>query len=345
VKIQAGEVEGFLRQPPAGAVAILVYGPDSGLVKERMDRLAQGVVGDLQDPFRIVDLDGAGLKKDPARLADEVGALSFTGGRRVVRVRQAADTLAGLFEDFLERTPPGGALVLVEGGDLAARSTLRKLFESARVAAAVPCYPDDARSLPGVIREALRAEGLGIEADALTHLAANLGSDRQVTRRELEKLALYKGSGTVTLDDAETCVGDSAASSIDALIHAAAGGRQDELDRALVRVLGEGTAPVAILRAASRHFQRLHLIRGMVDRGLSVDAAVQKLRPPVFFKAADALKAQGRLWSAEALGRALDLLTEAEMDCKTTGMPDVAICSRALMRLAQAAGAASRRGS
>jgi DNA polymerase-3 subunit delta len=32
----------------------------------------------------------------------------------------------------------------------------------------------------------------------------------------------------------------------------------------------------------------------------------------------------------------LSILLEAELDCKTTGMPDVAVCARALLRIAQA---------
>jgi DNA polymerase-3 subunit delta len=36
----------------------------------------------------------------------------------------------------------------------------------------------------------------------------------------------------------------------------------------------------------------------------------------------------------------LSILLEAELDCKTTGMPDRALCSRALLRIAQAARAA-----
>ena len=39
----------------------------------------------------------------------------------------------------------------------------------------------------------------------------------------------------------------------------------------------------------------------------------------------------------------LKILTEAELDCKTTGMPDQAICERALLRVAHAA-AGSRGG-
>ncbi|MEO5335421.1 MAG: DNA polymerase III subunit delta [Magnetospirillum sp. WYHS-4] len=343
MKIQGGDVESFLRQPPVNLAAILVYGPDSGLVKERLDALARSVVGNLQDPFRLVELDAAGLKRDPARLSDEARALSFGGGKRVVRIRQAGDAAGPILEEFLASAPGGAAMVLVEGGDLASRSPLRKVFEQAKNGAAVACYADDARSLPGVIRETLQARGLTLAPDALAFLAENLGSDRLVTRQELEKLALYCGKGMVTLEDARACVGDSAASSLDALVGAAAGGKPDELDLALQRALAEGVAAVGILRAAGRHFHRLHLVRGLVDRGMAPDAAVQKLRPPLFFKTADAFRAQLRLWTGIGLARALEILTEAEIDCKTTGMPDDAVCARALMRLAQAAGAGERR--
>jgi len=34
---------------------------------------------------------------------------------------------------------------------------------------------------------------------------------------------------------------------------------------------------------------------------------------------------------------AMDIITEAENDCKVTGYPPETVCSRALMRIAQAA--------
>ena len=58
--------------------------------------------------------------------------------------------------------------------------------------------------------------------EALAYLAANLGGDRQLTRRELEKLVLYKGDagGRVELADALACVGDSADLTLDDLAYA-----------------------------------------------------------------------------------------------------------------------------
>ena len=94
MKASAADLKRLLRDPDFGFA--LFYGPDHGLVRERADALAARIVEDIHDPFRTVDLSGAALKRDPARLADEAAALSFTGGRRLVRVEDADDDVARL---------------------------------------------------------------------------------------------------------------------------------------------------------------------------------------------------------------------------------------------------------
>jgi len=341
MKIAASRAEAFVGRPDPKVAAVLVYGPDRGLVRERAERLARTVVDDPTDPFCTVELSAADLKADPARLGDEAAAVSLGGGRRLVRVREATDAAAGVFVDFFASARAADALTVVEAGDLAKRSALRRAFEDAVNAAAVPCYVDDARSLGAVIAEGLAAHGLKAAPDALAFLTANLGADRSVTRSELEKLALYVGGpGVVTLEDAAACVGDSAATSLDDVVLAAGGGDLAGLEKALGRALGEGVTPIALLRAANRHFQKLHWLRGQMAAGRSVEQAVAALRPPVFYRHADAIKAQVRRWPADRLARVLSILLEAEIDCKTTGMPDVAVSSRALLRIAQAGRAA-----
>src|SRR5579875_4145561 len=89
MRIAPARIADFLRRPDPQLRAVLLYGPDRGLVRERAELLAQRVCPDLADPFRIAAVDGAALVADPARLADEAVQLSLTGGRRVVRVREA----------------------------------------------------------------------------------------------------------------------------------------------------------------------------------------------------------------------------------------------------------------
>ena len=335
MKIAAQRIEAFLRRPEVAVV--LVYGPDQGLVRERARALVLSVVDDVADPFRVSELSGAFVAADPAGLADEAAALALTGGRRVVRVEDAGDGASAALESLLA-VPPCAALVVVEAGDLGKRSSLRRLFEAAEGAAAVPCYADDRASLEALIEGVLGRAGLSVSAEARAYLAQNLGADRALSVSELDKLALYMGGpGRVGVDEARAVVGDAAAVSLEHLAISVAAGDRPGLERALARAFAEGAAAVAVVRAVARHFQRLHLALGLVAAGSSPRQAMKALRPPVFFKLEDAFRLQLGRWDAGRLGRTLELLTEAELDCKTSGLPARVLSGRALMRIAQAA--------
>jgi DNA polymerase-3 subunit delta len=343
VKLPAARIAGFLKAPDPAFRAALVFGPDGGLARERADQLARGVVPDPTDPFRVADLVAAALAGDPARLHDEAAAQSLIGGRRLVRVRDAGDASAAVFDRFLRDPPPGDSFVLVEGGDLAARSTLRKLFEASPVAAAIPCYADGPRELEQLVREVLGGRGIAVSSEAAAYLVANLGGDRQVSRQELEKLALYAGDGgKVGLDEATASVGDTAALTVDDAIFAAAEGDATALERALFRAFEEGEAPVSVLRAALRHVQRLHFAGCVMAGGAGVDEAVGRLRPPLFYKAQDRFKRQLRLWPPRRAALLLAALLEAERNTKRTGLPAETICRDALLRMARGAMSAAR---
>lgn len=344
MKITGNRIESFVSNPDPAARAVLVYGPDAGLVRERAERLCRTVLEDLGDPFRVAELNADQLRDDPARLADEAAQIAMTGGRRVVRLREATDGIAAAFAAFLE-APTGDALIVVEAGDLPARSKLRALFENVDNAASIACYPDTEGAITGVVRETLHHAGLWIAPDALDCLVSQLGGDRLLTRRELEKLVLYMGpgKGQVRLEDVEACVGDVAAHSIDDAILAAADGDARTVEGALARAFAEGESPVGAVRAAQRYFQRLHVAAGQVAAGEPAERAVDNLKPKLFWKIRPRFLRQLQYWSTARVAQALERLTAAEIACKSTGLPAEAMAVRCLLELAGAAERQRRR--
>jgi DNA polymerase III subunit delta len=334
MKVSAAEADRVTKNPPKGAVAALLFGPDAGLVRERSDVWLKTAVEDLTDPFRFVDFDEAALNGNPARLADEAAQMSMLGGRRAVRVRGCGNSSAKIFQTFLI-DPKGDALIAVEAGDLAKSSALRKVFEEAKNAVAIACYGDSQRDLPEVVRGQLKAEGLAIASDALSDAVSRLGSDRGVTRRELEKLALYaKGQSQVTLDDVRAVMGDEAEARSEEAVDAMGAGDFPRLDLALARLKAADVSPVAVVRQAMGHLQRILLVKARIEEGDSLDEAMRPLRPPVHFSRASSFRTQVQHWHPERLFAALDLLFEAETSCKTTAVPAMAALGQTMIEIA-----------
>ncbi|MBV9550090.1 MAG: DNA polymerase III subunit delta [Alphaproteobacteria bacterium] len=332
--IKSHEADKFVAAPPKALEAALVFGPDAGLVQERAEKLLKTVVSDLSDPFNAVDLNEAVLLGDPARLFDEAAAISMLGGRRVIRIRGAGNDLAELFESFLENHT-GDALVVLEAGDLAKSSALRKLFEGDASAAAIACYADSARDLADVVRDELRALGFALAPGAVEEAVARLGNDRGVTRRELEKLALYAhGQKQITPEDIRAVMGDESQARSESAFDAAGSGDYARLDLELERLWAADIQPAQILRGAMGHFQRLTLAKEGMARGETIDAVMRKFFPPIHFSRADSFKAQARNWNSEKLADALDMLLEAEALSRTTSVPAEAVTGRTLLNIA-----------
>ena len=51
--IKTTDVDRFIAKPDPGQPIVLVYGPDAGLVRERVDALVNASVDDPADPFAL----------------------------------------------------------------------------------------------------------------------------------------------------------------------------------------------------------------------------------------------------------------------------------------------------
>ena len=317
---------------PAPWRAVLLHGSDAGLIRARGAMLARAVLGALDDPFRLAEFDREGF----ARIPEEMASLALTGGRRVVRVRDADDRATQAVQTALDG--PGEGLLVLEAGELPPRSRLRALIERAKSAAAIGCYPEEGRALGEANRASLAAHRVTIRAEALEWLTTQLGADRLASEQELEKLALYVGpGGTVDLPDAMACTGDLAGLSLDDALFAATAGRIALAERALETALAEGAAAIGILRAAILHLQRLHRVRAAIAEGVAETEAIRHLRPPLFARRQGAFSAALRLWPEPALAGALATLFETELACKQTGAPAETLCRNAISALARRA--------
>jgi len=336
MKIQFRQIESFTKSPDKSARVILIYGPDSGLVRERCSIIGKTIVDDLNDPFNVASLSINGLLEDPARLVDEATSISMMGGDRLIRIEGGGDKLTVILKAYLE-SPSDSSLVVVKAGELSPRSSLRKLCESAKNAAALPCYVEDERGVSGVIRETIRAENKSIDQDAVSWLSAIISGDRAKVRSELEKLVIYKGDDEtpISFADAQAACGGAGQQDFDNFIYAVAGRKTEEALKAYNILMQEGVAFIAILRSLQNHFRRLHIVKSYINSGMDIETSMKKLAPPIFFKQAPFFKGQINSWSLPMLDMVMGKLTDLEAQCKKTGMPVETLCSQAILAISK----------
>ena len=332
----AARIASFLAKPDPAVRIILVYGPDAGLVRERVMHLAKLTVSDLNDPFRVASVPPSALSEDAGRLFEEMAAQALGGGRRLVRLQTPGESVAGMIGALIQEMPDADSLLLIEGGDLDKRSKLRAVCEDETpLACAIPCYVEDTAARQRTITDILTAEAIKAPREVVAALADILPPDRMAMRSELEKFAVYVGKGNAaSLADVHASVQDAGAAELDDLIFAVGGGEAKRAMQLIERLFAEQTAPVALLRAAQRHFVRLHWARAQMDNGLNATDAVKRLQPPVFWKHESAMAAQLRRWPRARAEQALRRLYDAEAAVKRTGTPDTALCAQVLLGLA-----------
>ena len=343
MKIQPAKTNIFIDNIPENVCSALVYGPDSGGVQNTLKKISENIVNDINDPFSVVNLDCAKIIEEPSIIRDEILAMSFGGGRRLITIKNAegkdvTEAIKVTVSDLPDNISRD-AFLLVSAGDLSPASALRKLYEKESILAALSCYLDDVKSLPVKINALLRERELKAESGVVEYLATYCQGDSKIVENEIEKLALYcLGKEQIELQDVYDATGNSTEANLQDICNLIFSGNRTQLEVMLRTASESGVSEIAIIRSAQRYLEKLHIAYQAVKiNGVGVDEAVNSLRPPIFFKQKPIFRQN--LMSVlkreeKYLWQKYSLLYQAEAKLKETGADLHLVTSRALQRAA-----------
>src|ERR1700678_463549 len=334
VALRGREIDAFLARPDPGRPIILLYGPDAGLVRERADALLASAVDDPSDPFSLVRLEGDELSAEPSRLVDEAMTIPLFGGRRAIRVRAGSRSFASGIDTLAEQ-PLKDCRIVIEAGELRPESPLRKSCERAKTAVAIACYPDAERDLAKLIDDELRLSNLRIPPDAPASVVALLGGDRQASRNELRKLALYAhGKGEVTLDDVMAVVADASELKIDPIVDGAFAGNPSAVETEFAKAMMAGLYPGVIISAAQRQAAWLHKSAIAIAEGTPSSAVLDGGFPRLHFSRKANVEIALRHFNVARLTSIIEQLAVAALEMRKQAALAAVIAQRTLLSIA-----------
>ena len=324
MKADAGKIERALDKPGPEWKLALLYGPDEAGSRALADRLAAAMGADAER----VDLDGAALREDPARLPDEATAITMFGGPRWIRVTGGDDCLRAV--EALLDAPEGCPVVLV-AGNLPKTSALLKLALDDRRILAFQSWKPEGQKADALATQTGRVMGVRLSPDAARLLADATQGDRALMMRELEKLALYVDASPDRPRPVERTDIEAVGAAIDVreawdTVDALFDGKVAELAQEI-----SGDAAVEVipgLRAVNRRAL-------MIARALSARRGGQMPRGAK--REMDTVERESKHWSPEAAATAHRLAMEAEAAVKMPGTAGEVLAHAAMLRMARAA--------
>jgi len=318
VKANKSQIDKALKAP-AETRFFLFHGPDDSGSRA----LAKALGAAMGPDSERVDLSGADLKGDPARLADEAASISMFGGARWILVEAAGDEIVPALEALLEAAAAGNPVAVV-AGSLKPASKLLKLAIASPGGLAFASYVPDARDADRLAQDLARVEGLIIRPDVARRIALSCGGNRALIAQELAKFALHAGASPETPKAIDHDLIDSLGAGSDEgdlsrLVDSVAGGDAPGLEAELTRLHAEGLEGITLIRAMLRRMALLARLRAEVDQGGAVSAVMASSGKSLFWKEKDEVGRQLSRWRADLLAKAMSRLLESERQVKASG--------------------------
>ena len=332
MKIAPKDIEQFIVNVPKNIRAILLYGPDHGLIKLRVSILEKS--RKLADRFSYEQ-----IKNNPSLFLDSLNSLSLFGEdltkEKIVSIECSGVTIVESLSSILKAANYQG-LVVFYAEELGPDSSLRRFFEANPNTAAIPCYIDDQAALTRVISQVFKEKQITCETGLINLLLNYITvGDRDLVLNEIDKILLFLGDKKhiVTADLNEFLVLQGEVS-FDKLCYKISLRQIAGIEDLYNKLEHEGHNLVSIVRMVMRHFTRLYQVKHLIEQRKTEQQALESLSPPLFFKQVNDFSHSLKLWTEVQLVDFLKSLNQIELVAKQTSMPADLMFKALLLQLA-----------
>lgn len=335
MKANKGSIGRSVDQPGAQIRFYLFHGLDDAQSRALGQRLLQAL-----GASRFV-INASAIKSDPAVLADEAGAISMFGDKRLIWIEPASEEIAPGVEALLEAVAVESPAVAIVGTTLRKTSALLALAEASDAAIAFASYAPEGADAERMVIDVGRRFGLKIAPPLAAMIADSCGNDQAIVSQELQKFALYADASPQSpkeLDsDAVEAVGaELTEGNMPRLADLALAGEMQELADELAR-LPHAAEGIPVVRALERRLLMLAPARARIERGDRPDAVMTSFGRSLFWKDKAIVERLLRLWDAKGLATVAERAGRLERDLMFSPVPDDEALGEELLSIARAA--------
>ena len=287
---------------------VLFYGENLGLMdefKKTLNNIYKNVIKFSQEE----------ILQNKNVILNEVQHISLFEDNKIFFISNANDKIINIIEELHPIINENRIYLFTNILDK--KSKLRREFENNKNLDIIPCYNDNEITIRKIILKKLRGFS-GITPEVLNTLISNCSYDRIKLNNEIEKIKTFFIEKSIQHNLLEELLNLKNNNDFETLRDNVLNGRQKETNNYLSSTVIETDKIPLYLNIINQRLNKLKEVSSMTKNG-NLSEAINRLKPPIFWKDKNIFFSQAKLWNLSSLNNAISKTYETEIKIKSMG--------------------------
>ena len=255
------------------------------------------------------------LIKNKNLLFSELKNISLFEKNKIFFIDNTNDKILELIEEIVDEVE--NHKIYLFSDILEKKSKLRNFIEKSKNCAAIPCYNDNETTIKKIIQSKLK-DFQGLTSQNLNLILDHTNLDRSKLYNELNKIITYFDNKTIKTEELENLLNLRVNDDFNKLKNESLSGDKIKTNKLLSDTIIEPEKNILYLNIINQSLFRLLEIYNMKES--NVENAINKLRPPVFWKDKSSLISQANKWNKNKLKKILKDTYNLEKNIKSNAI-------------------------
>lgn len=284
----------------------LFYGENDGLFQEFKKKISNNYFNDL-----LIKIDQEQILKDTTYIYSEINSKSLFNDKKIFIIYNANDKILEIIENIILKIHE--YKIFIFAGKLDKKSKLRNFFEKNEFTNIVPCYQDNDARIRQIILSKLN-DYSGLSSIVVNKITESCGNERAKLNNEIEKIKIFFNKKVINYEKLIQLLNLREDDDFNILRDSAVSGNKLNTNNLLNSVYINNEKTPLYLSLIN---QRLYKIKETIQMNENIETAINKLRPPIFWKDKTTFIHQCKLWSVRKINLALNITYVTELAIKS----------------------------
>ncbi len=300
---------------------ILFFGENLGLISDFKSKIK-----DSNRDSKIIRLNQEEILKNNSILLKEITNLSLFEEKKILFVNNTSDKILEIVKEIEETNKD--QKIYFFGDILDKKSKLRNYFELSINCAAIACYNDNELGIRKIIQNKLK-EFKGLSPYNVSLILDSCNLDRSKLSNEIDKIYTFFEDKNLDTEKLESLLNIRENDDFNKLKDEALMGNKTQTNRLLADTLLSPEKNVLYLNTINQRLVKiLEITKNKED---NIEIAVNKLKPPIFWKDKPKVIIQAKKWNQEKIQTLLKKTYDLEIEIKSNTLSNKNILIRKLL--------------